>query len=128
MAFELFLRALMSPEESHRAGAEAAFEQLKNQPDALCGNFLITLKQSAGSDLRQFAAIMLRRVLCKDEPPLWTKCSSNIQVSDQAKEISQRTMTTNLIPNTCVPSEPHKVRAPQCPEERAGQGCCGKGL
>lgn len=83
VAFELFLGALMSPDESQRSGAEAAFEQLKNQPDALCGNFLIAMKQSASTDRRQFAAIMLRRVLCKDEPPLWTKCSNNIQVGNE---------------------------------------------
>jgi hypothetical protein len=81
-SFDLFLGALMSQDETQRGGAEAAFEQLKNQPDALCGNFLIAMRQAQSSEKKQFAAIMLRRVLCKDDPPLWTKCSAAVQASD----------------------------------------------
>lgn len=112
-AFDLFLSALMSSDESQRGGAESAFEQLKSQPDALCGNFLIAMRQGQSSEKKQFAAIMLRRVLCKDDPPLWTKCSGVVQASDLAAMIQDRANLIFLL----VASESCQGRTSECPEE-----------
>ena len=61
-AFESLVVSLMQPDDSVRSPAEAMFEELKKQPDALVGNFLGVLRKSASMENRQFAAIMLRKV------------------------------------------------------------------
>lgn len=77
--FEGLLTQLMLPDDEVRSGAEAVFEQLKQHPDALISNFLVVMRQSQNVEHRQFAAIMLRKVLTKDDPPLWSKCSAAVQ-------------------------------------------------
>jgi hypothetical protein len=61
-AFEGLVAQLLQPEDEIRSRAEAVFEQLKQQPDALVGNFLVIMRGSANVEHRQFAAIMLRKV------------------------------------------------------------------
>ena len=61
-AFEGLVFQLMQSDDAIRSQAEAAFELLKAHADALIGNFLVVLRQSASVEHRQFAAIMLRKV------------------------------------------------------------------
>lgn len=78
--FEALVSQLMVADDAPRSQAEALFEQLKLQPDALVSNLVATMRQSGNNEHRQFAAIMLRKVLTKDDPPLWGKCSPPVQV------------------------------------------------
>lgn len=61
-AFEGLVSQLMQPDDAIRSQAESVFEQLKAHADALIGNFLVVLRQSASVEHRQFATIMLRKV------------------------------------------------------------------
>lgn len=108
--FEALIAQLLVAEDDVRAPAEALFETLKQQPDALIGNFLAVMRTSALVEHRQFATIMMRKVryggyacrqrmrdrcmaawrlrltlpaaqvLTKEDPPLWPKCSTVVQV------------------------------------------------
>uniref|UniRef100_A0A7R9V0M6 TOG domain-containing protein n=1 Tax=Chlamydomonas euryale TaxID=1486919 RepID=A0A7R9V0M6_9CHLO len=77
--FETLVAQLMLPDNEGRSNAEALFARLKAHPDALSGCLLATMRTSGNMAHRQFAAVMLKRVLCKDDPPLWAKCSAQVQ-------------------------------------------------
>jgi hypothetical protein len=62
VTIEALITSLMSAEDAQRKQAEAAFEQLKGQPDLCAGSLLAVMRTSTAVDHRSFAAIMLRKV------------------------------------------------------------------
>ncbi|KAG1673229.1 hypothetical protein FOA52_013109 [Chlamydomonas sp. UWO 241] len=77
--FEGLIAQLLLPDNEGRSSAEAVFQTLKYHPDALVSNFLVVVRSAGDVAHRQFAAVMLKRILCKDDPPLWAKCSAPVQ-------------------------------------------------
>lgn len=77
--FEALIAGLMSPDNSRRKMAELVFTQLKNQPD-LCTQYLVnTLRRSAAKENRAFCALLLRKVLTKEDPLMWPRLSKQVQ-------------------------------------------------
>ena len=59
--FEQLVSQLLSADNESRKQAEAAFEQLKANPDVCCGNLMAVMRTSGNAEHRSFAAIMLRK-------------------------------------------------------------------
>ena len=79
-AFEQLLGGLTSVDNSARTQYEALFNECKKQGDVLCLQLVKALRTSAQVETREMAAILLRRVLTKDEVSLW----ANLQAQTQA--------------------------------------------
>jgi len=77
--FEALVSHLLSGDDSIRKPAEDLFEKSKEQPDALATNLIAVLRQSQLVEHRIFAAVMLRKVLGKDDPPLLLSCNQQVQ-------------------------------------------------
>ncbi|KAK9810031.1 hypothetical protein WJX72_003666 [[Myrmecia] bisecta] len=79
MAFEAMVGQLMSPQNDVRQHAEETFARIREQPD-LCGtNLAAVLRRSANAESRAFCAVLLRKVLTKDDVSLWPKFSPQVQ-------------------------------------------------
>lgn len=77
--FEGLISGLMSPDNSRRKMAELVLTQLKTQPD-LCVQYLVnTLRRSGSKENRSFCALILRKVLTKEDPLLWPRLSKQVQ-------------------------------------------------
>jgi len=79
--FSQLVEQLLSADNEPRKHAEELFEKLKQVPDACAGNLLAVMRSSPNVEHRSFAAIMLRKVLTRDDPTLWSKCSPAMQAS-----------------------------------------------
>ncbi|KAL6755245.1 armadillo-type protein [Haematococcus lacustris] len=77
--FEQLVAHMMLADNESRKQAEAVFEKVKEHPDACAGSLLTVMRSSANIEHRSFAAITLRRVLTRDDPTLWSKCSDNVK-------------------------------------------------
>jgi hypothetical protein len=76
------LRALMSPDNAIRQNAEAgAFSQLKQQPDCCVLSLLQVLRSQVAPEVRSMSALLLRRVIIKDDPSLWPQCTAETQTA-----------------------------------------------
>ena len=79
-AFEQLLGGLTSVDNAARTQYESLFNECKKQGDVLCLQLVKALRTSAIVETREMAAILLRRVLTKDEVSLW----ANLQPQTQA--------------------------------------------
>lgn len=88
-AFESLVLQLMSPENNARQAAESSFQKMKETVPELCVVSLVrVLRQSPQPDSRTFCAVLLRRVLTKEEPSLWPKIASGTQVQVRQQMLS----------------------------------------
>lgn len=94
--FEQLLQQLMSASNEQRAHAEELFTQCRQHADPCVGQLVTTLRQSQDVGARSLCAVLLRKVLTKDEPSLWP------QLSEQLKNA----VKTELL--ACVKEEPHR--------------------
>eukprot|EP00897_Mesotaenium_endlicherianum_P006572 jgi/Mesen1/5943/ME000301S05074 len=69
--FEPLVEQLMSPSNDVRGQAEAVFNQCKQHPDALVTKLVETLRSSPKAELRGLCAVLLRKVITKDQVSLW---------------------------------------------------------
>lgn len=70
-AFEALLEKLMSPTNEERDRAEAVFEECKQHPDHIVTKLAQTLSSSPRIELRGLAAVLLRKIITKDDVSLW---------------------------------------------------------
>lgn len=75
--FEALISQLLVSDNVARKHAEQLFEQCKAAPDACISLLVQVLRQSRDEQYRSFAAIMLRKALTKDSPPLWGNINDN---------------------------------------------------
>ncbi|KDO17846.1 hypothetical protein SPRG_21795 [Saprolegnia parasitica CBS 223.65] len=79
--YEKMLWSLMSPDNSVRNVAEATFEGMKADSDGTLLHLLQVIRSPASDDVRGLAAVLLRRVLLRDEVSLWCNASDLTQHS-----------------------------------------------
>ncbi|EQC29287.1 hypothetical protein SDRG_12955 [Saprolegnia diclina VS20] len=79
--YEKMLWSLMSPDNSVRNVAEATFEGMKADSDGTLLHLLQVIRSPASDDVRGLAAVLLRRVLLRDEVSLWCNASDATQHS-----------------------------------------------
>ncbi|KAF0734185.1 hypothetical protein Ae201684P_003140 [Aphanomyces euteiches] len=77
--YEQMLWNLMSPENSVRNHAEMIFENMKADSDSTLLPLLQVIRSNLSDDVRSLAAVLLRRVLIRDEVSLWTNASADTQ-------------------------------------------------
>ncbi|KAK9862045.1 hypothetical protein WJX84_012004 [Apatococcus fuscideae] len=78
-AFEAMVQQMLSAQNEVRDGAEKVFSRVKDQADLCISNLLRLLRTHQDQSIRSFSAVLLRRLLAKEDPSLWTKCSPDIQ-------------------------------------------------
>lgn len=78
-AMEAMMAGLASAENEQRRQAELAFEQLKCHPDACVSQLLRTLRSSPDMNSRTYAAVLLRRVLTRDDKSLWPALTPSLK-------------------------------------------------
>eukprot|EP00798_Chlamydomonas_sp_ICE-L_P025737 gene25737-11397_t len=84
--FEQLVQQLLLPDNDARKHAEDIFNQFKDQYPDVCTTQLVTvLRTSQNVEHRSFAAIMLRKVLTRDDPALWHKCNAQVQATVKAE-------------------------------------------
>ncbi|CAL5227386.1 g10339 [Coccomyxa viridis] len=85
MAFGALIQQMLSAQNEQRQAAEAVFAEVKSNADLTVTNLLGLLKQSPNTESRAFCAVMLRKVLTKDDPSLWPQCTKEVQVVVKAE-------------------------------------------
>ncbi|BDA40930.1 Importin-5 [Coccomyxa sp. Obi] len=75
----MMISQMLSPQNDQRQAAEALFSEVKKNADLTATNLIGLLRQSPDVESRAFCAVMLRRVLTKDDPSLWPQCSPAVQ-------------------------------------------------
>ncbi|PSC74524.1 ARM repeat-containing [Micractinium conductrix] len=71
-AFEQLCAMLMSSQNEQRSQAEAVFAELKKQaPDACAQQLVRSLRQSPSLEARGLCAVLLRKVLTRDDASIW---------------------------------------------------------
>jgi len=83
-AFEALVTQLLQADNVSRKHAEAVFEEVKKHPDGCVSHLMRCLRQSPSEEHRAFSAIMLRKVLTRDEPTMYAASSPQVQVSRAA--------------------------------------------
>ncbi|KAL5980787.1 Importin-5 [Asimina triloba] len=119
--FESLISHLMSSANDQRSTAEALFNQLKQtHPDSLALKLAHLLHNSRSVDLRAMSAILLRKLLTRDDSYLWPRLSPHTQSTlkslllsavhrEDAKSISKKLCDTvselasNLLPDDAWP-------------------------
>jgi hypothetical protein len=76
---DALLRALMNPDNAIRQSAETAFGQLKQTPDRCVLSLLQVLRSPVPPEIRSMSALLLRRVIIKDDPSLWPQTTPETQ-------------------------------------------------
>ncbi|KAL4855412.1 Importin-5 [Chlorella vulgaris] len=84
-AFEQLCAMLMSSENEQRSQAEAAFEELKKHPDACAQQLVRALRQSPSLETRGLCAVLLRKVLTRDESSIWPRMSAPAKAAVKAE-------------------------------------------
>lgn len=79
-AFEQLVGQLLQADNTSRKSAEAVFEEVKKAPDGCVQHLLRCLRASPSEENRAFSAIMLRKVLTRDEPTMFAAASAPVQV------------------------------------------------
>ncbi|OQR85799.1 importin-like protein [Achlya hypogyna] len=79
--YEKMLWSLMSPDNAERNQAESMFEGMKADSDGTLLHLLQVIRSPASDDLRGLAAVLLRRVLLRDEVSLWCNATNATQHS-----------------------------------------------
>ncbi|KAL6776649.1 IPB2 [Auxenochlorella protothecoides x Auxenochlorella symbiontica] len=74
-AFAALLQGLLSSENEVRSQAEQAFTELKKYPDTCVPGLVQGLRSNPDPASRSLCAVLLRKVLVRDEPSLWTGLS-----------------------------------------------------
>lgn len=72
---------LLQADNVARKHAEAVFEEVKKSPDGCVSHLMRCLRQSPSEEHRAFSAIMLRKVLTRDEPTMYAASSPQVQVA-----------------------------------------------
>jgi hypothetical protein len=78
--FEALVGQLLQADNVARKHAEAVFEEIKKHADGCVSHLLRCLRQSSSEENRAFSAIMLRKVLTRDEPTMFASSSPQVQV------------------------------------------------
>jgi hypothetical protein len=78
---EALLNSLLSGDNAVRVHAEKAFEDAKKTPDELVIGMMRCIRISSVTKLRSIAAVLLRRILLREDPALWEV------ISDASKSI-----------------------------------------
>lgn len=79
-AFEALVGSLLQADNTARKHAEAVFDEVKKHPDGCVSHLMRCLRQSPSEEHRAFSAIMLRKVLTRDEPTMYQASSPQVQV------------------------------------------------
>ncbi|CAI0440606.1 unnamed protein product [Linum tenue] len=80
--FETLISSLMSSSNEQRSQAELAFNLCKqNNPDSLSLKLAHLLQHSPHPDARAMAAVLLRKLLTRDDAYLWPRLNINTQSS-----------------------------------------------
>ncbi|KAI8476174.1 MAG: armadillo-type protein [Monoraphidium minutum] len=80
-AFEQLVASLLQADNTARKHGEAVFEEVKKNPDGCVSHLMRCLRQSASEEHRAFSAIMLRKVLTRDEPTMYAASSPQVQLA-----------------------------------------------
>ncbi|GBG66984.1 hypothetical protein CBR_g74670 [Chara braunii] len=83
--FDLLVEKLMSPSNEERGQAETIFNECKQHPEQLVTKLVQTLRANGKSELRAMSAVLLRKVITKDEVSLWRQMSPNVQSALKAE-------------------------------------------
>ncbi|KAI7835878.1 hypothetical protein COHA_010225 [Chlorella ohadii] len=75
-AFEQLCAMLMSSQNEQRSQAEAVFAELKQHPDACAQQLVRTLRTSPSLEARALCAVLLRKVLTRDDASIWPGMSA----------------------------------------------------
>ncbi|KAK9821719.1 hypothetical protein WJX81_003315 [Elliptochloris bilobata] len=79
-AFSLMVSQMLSPQNEQRRAAEVLFSEAKKaQGDFTASSLVALLRHSQQLDARALCAVLLRKVLTKDDPSLWPTLSPNVQ-------------------------------------------------
>jgi hypothetical protein len=78
--FEALVGQLLQADNVARKHAEAVFEEVKKHADGCVSHLLRCLRTSPSEENRAFSAIMLRKVLTRDEPTMFEASSPQVQV------------------------------------------------
>ncbi|KAL4452685.1 hypothetical protein ABPG75_008347 [Micractinium tetrahymenae] len=79
-AFEQLCAALMSSQNEQRSQAEAVFAELKKSaPDACAQQLVRSLRQSPSLEARALCAVLLRKVLTKDDASIWPHMTAPVK-------------------------------------------------
>ncbi|EFN51416.1 hypothetical protein CHLNCDRAFT_59245 [Chlorella variabilis] len=70
-AFEQLCALLMSSQNEQRSQAEAVFAELKKHPDACAQQLVRALRHSHSLEARGLCAVLLRKVLTRDDASIW---------------------------------------------------------
>lgn len=123
---DALLEALQSPSNELRGAAEAELQRCRSQPDTLCVSLARVLTSAASrSDLREVAAVLLRRLACGGEAPLWPALQGPTR--DALKQELLRCFTAEAaVPGAALAkkvgdllSEARALRSPRCVREGA---------
>ncbi|KAF0682837.1 Aste57867_25060 [Aphanomyces stellatus] len=93
--YEQMLWNLMSAENAVRNHAEAMFESMKADSDSTLLHLLQVIRSNLSDDVRGLAAVLLRRVLLRDEVSLWTNAAPSTQHSVKTDLLHVLTYETN---------------------------------
>lgn len=78
--FELLIGQLMTSSNEQRGQAERVFNQCKAKyPDLLVSKLVTTLRASPHVEIRALSAVLLRKLITKDDVSLWPRLSSATQ-------------------------------------------------
>eukprot|EP00884_Botryococcus_braunii_P020479 jgi/Botrbrau1/7114/Bobra.0165s0131.1 len=100
--FVAVINKLMSTQNEERKQAENLFNEYKKQPDVCVTSLVMVLRTQPEPEPRALCAVLLRKVLTKDDPPLFNALSSPVQtllkqeLLNCLREESIRTIATKV--------------------------------
>lgn len=101
-AFEQLCAVLMSSQNEQRSQAEAVFAELKKHPDACAQQLVRSLRSSPSLEARGLCAVLLRKVLTRDDASIWPGMSApakevvKTEMLNCIKEEQQRAVTKKV--------------------------------
>ncbi|KAJ7541709.1 hypothetical protein O6H91_10G072300 [Diphasiastrum complanatum] len=86
LPFETLVLQLMSPGNEQRGQAEQLFNYCKqHHPEALVMKMVHTLQASQQVEVRAMSAILLRKLITKDDVSLWPQLNASVQTTVKAQ-------------------------------------------
>ena len=119
-AFETLLAGLLSQDNQTRAASENAFTALKAHQDACVSHLLRSLRSSPDLQSKGLCAVLLRKVLTKDDPSLWPGLSAATKARAQRQQQlwqRQRERRSGAAQRKAAHQPPPRPAPPRPPQE-----------